>query len=307
MNQRRKPPAAPASRAPVARKRAAGFTLIELSIVLVIIGLVVGGVLVGQDLIKAAQVRATITQIEKLNTAVNTFYVKYGYLPGDIPNPSAVALGFAARGTNCGQGDGNGIIESYNSGACNGSGAWGETTMFWEDLTYANGQNLNLIEGSFSTATSTTFPAGQVTGSAINLYLPQAKLGQGNYIYAYSGGGFASSWVSDNINYFGLGAVTDMEDPGSGFSAGTGLTVQQAYNIDKKLDDAVPNTGNVIVQYVSSGTVVGPANNTGPTTGNASSCYDNGGNAGTAQTYDAYGGNTNLNCALSFVMQGAGR
>jgi prepilin-type N-terminal cleavage/methylation domain-containing protein len=46
----------------------AGFTLIELSIVLVIIGLIVGGVLVGQDLVKAAGVRATISQIEKFNT-----------------------------------------------------------------------------------------------------------------------------------------------------------------------------------------------------------------------------------------------
>ena len=36
-----------------------GFTLIELSIVLVIIGLIVGGVLVGQDLIRAAKIRAT--------------------------------------------------------------------------------------------------------------------------------------------------------------------------------------------------------------------------------------------------------
>ena len=40
-----------------------GFTLIELSIVLVIIGLIVGGVLVGQDLIKGAEIRATVAQI----------------------------------------------------------------------------------------------------------------------------------------------------------------------------------------------------------------------------------------------------
>ena len=48
-----------------------GFTLIELSIVLVVIGLVVGGVLVGQDLIRAAGVRATISQtvIEDSNPA----------------------------------------------------------------------------------------------------------------------------------------------------------------------------------------------------------------------------------------------
>jgi len=60
-----------------------GFTLIEMSIVLVIIGLIVGGILVGQDLIHAAEVPAQITQIEKYNQAVNTFRGKYGDLPGD--------------------------------------------------------------------------------------------------------------------------------------------------------------------------------------------------------------------------------
>lgn len=38
------------------------FTLIELSIALVIIGLITGGVLVGQDLIKAAQIRSVINE-----------------------------------------------------------------------------------------------------------------------------------------------------------------------------------------------------------------------------------------------------
>ena len=39
----------------------AGFTLIEISIVLVIIGLIVGGVLVGQTLIGSAQLRRQMT------------------------------------------------------------------------------------------------------------------------------------------------------------------------------------------------------------------------------------------------------
>ena len=75
-----------------------GFTLIELSIVLVIIGLIIGGVLVGRDLISAAGVRAQISQIEKYQSAVNTFRGKYGYLPGDISDPTAQQYGFAARG-----------------------------------------------------------------------------------------------------------------------------------------------------------------------------------------------------------------
>ena len=73
----------------------AGFTLIELSVVLVIIGLIVGSVLVGQSLISAAGVRATIAQIEKYNTAANTFREKYGYLPGDIKDPDASSFGLA--------------------------------------------------------------------------------------------------------------------------------------------------------------------------------------------------------------------
>src|SRR5438477_2747635 len=70
-----------------------GFTLIELSIVLVIIGLIVGGILVGQDLIKAAEIRATVGQVEKYNSAVNTFRSKYNGIPGDIPPTQAAAFG----------------------------------------------------------------------------------------------------------------------------------------------------------------------------------------------------------------------
>ncbi len=90
-------------------KSISAFTLIELAIVLVIIGLIVGGVLVGQNLINAAAIRAQITQIEKYNTAANTFRGKYGYLPGDIPDPYTTQFGLVARGTNVrGRVEGNG-------------------------------------------------------------------------------------------------------------------------------------------------------------------------------------------------------
>lgn len=55
-----------------------GFTLVELSIVLVVIGLVVGGVMVGRVLIQQAEARAAASQLEKLETAYRTFIIKYG-------------------------------------------------------------------------------------------------------------------------------------------------------------------------------------------------------------------------------------
>ena len=103
----------------------AGFTLVELSIVLVIIGLIIGGVLVGRDLISAAGVRAQVSQIEKFNTAVNTFSGKYGYLPGDISAASATRFGFAPRGSYAGEGDGNSVIDGITAdapGSNNGTG-----------------------------------------------------------------------------------------------------------------------------------------------------------------------------------------
>src|ERR1700743_3469732 len=93
---------------------ARGFPLIELSIVLVIIGLIVGGILVGQDMIKAAEVRAQISQIEKYNQAVNTFKAKFQAIPGDMGVSTATQFGFTP-GTGCTGGlanrDSNGLLD----------------------------------------------------------------------------------------------------------------------------------------------------------------------------------------------------
>jgi prepilin-type N-terminal cleavage/methylation domain-containing protein len=63
-----------------------GFTLIELSIVLVIIGLIAGGILAGSELIHASKVRATVKRFTEIDTAVNTYRTKYACLPGDCVN-----------------------------------------------------------------------------------------------------------------------------------------------------------------------------------------------------------------------------
>ncbi len=93
-------------------KKRTGFTLIELSIVLVIIGLVVGGVMVGQDLISAARIRAQIKQFETYKLAVGAFKVKYNCLPGDCASATSFELG--------NNGDGDGVLELNDITSCTG-------------------------------------------------------------------------------------------------------------------------------------------------------------------------------------------
>jgi prepilin-type N-terminal cleavage/methylation domain-containing protein len=76
------------------RNPAAAFTLIELSVVLVIIGLIVGGILVGQELVHQAQIRAVVSQEVQFQTATATFREKYQCLPGDCAN--AGSFGFTS-------------------------------------------------------------------------------------------------------------------------------------------------------------------------------------------------------------------
>lgn len=292
----------------------AGFTLVELSIVLVIIGLIIGGVLVGRDLIAAATVRAQISQIEKYNSAVNTFRGKYGYLPGDIPDPYATQFGFAPRGQYAGEGDGNGIIEGIHSDAPSQNFGYcisgGESAMVFVDLSVAG-----LIEGGFSAASPTV--DSSPSGTSLAAYFPAAKIGKGNYISVWSGG-WKMLWNdsgSDDQNYFGIQPITSISSCYPSTNAAN-IPVQQAYTIDMKIDDGLPQSGRVTalfngVLYIWAGstTVSGPF--TTATAGSATTCFDNSATAsgtpgvgGANQHYSVeINSGTGPNCALSFRFQ----
>jgi len=151
-----------------------GFSLVELSIVLVILGLLTGGILTGQNLIRAAELRSVTTQFAAYQTAVLTFRDKYMALPGDMRNATL----FWGAMTNCGaanpsgtgtqtcNGDGNGFIS--NAGA---AGQTSEAFGFWQHLS-----NAGLIEGRYSGIAGsgggahaiprTNVPAGKISNSA---------------------------------------------------------------------------------------------------------------------------------------------
>lgn len=206
-----------------------GFTLIELSIVLVIIGLIVGGVLVGRDLVKAAQIRKQVSQISNLNTAVTTFKVKYNGLPGDITPAQAQMFGMVARAGTTDRGDGNGRL-TVDSGHLSN-----ENSMFWNDLSVAK-----LIAGDYSLDIdgNVEIPAGSV-----DLYLPKGEMNGSHLIVFYipPGNGFGD--IGGPVT-FALANIASADSNGA-YDASDVVTPLQAYAIDSKMDDGKPTTGVV--------------------------------------------------------------
>jgi len=96
------------------RSRNGGFTLVEISIVLVIIGLILGGILNAQSVIRNAQTKDTIKAFNDMTAAAQQFFDRYGMWPGDYSNAVASLPGMIApcAGVN---GTGNGTLTAAES------------------------------------------------------------------------------------------------------------------------------------------------------------------------------------------------
>lgn len=204
-------------------RQEAGFTLVELAVVMVIIGLLIGGILKGQELIANAQVTATIAQIKGIDAALTTFKDKYGQLPGDMTAP-------ITRLNNCGTGqcavagDGNGRIGA-NDGVDVAQGAASENRRAWFHLSAAG-----LIQGVI-------INGAQSFGEGV----PVAKVA----------GGFRVGYDDDGgvhgVNAFRPGHFLAISSsPAAALGAATGAVPGSlAASMDRKLDDGRPAQGSV--------------------------------------------------------------
>src|SRR5437870_6533189 len=68
------------------RSAQAGFTLVEIAIVLVIIGLLLGGILKGQEMITQAKIKNVINDYSGVSAAYHGYQDRYRAIPGDDPN-----------------------------------------------------------------------------------------------------------------------------------------------------------------------------------------------------------------------------
>lgn len=208
-----------------------GFTLVELAIVLMIIGLLIGGILRGQELMKNAQITATIQQIKAYQAAVATFQDSYSQLPGDMSTATFRVPGCTAASF-CGNGDGNSILATRLGAGTSqtiqtGSAVPGiETTYFWKHMALSH-----LISGVMPSADPATPVAGETH--------PAAKI-NGVFMAAY---GMHVPNAQE-----GLMLVLSNTLTGTSAIQGAGrdpLTPREAYQFDMKMDDGLPDTGFV--------------------------------------------------------------
>lgn len=101
--------------------RQAGFTLVEIAIVVTIIALLMASILGGQALLRSGEAQEIIGMAKDLSAAVQNFKQRYHYLPGDFPvdaaNPEIPDVSAACRVGGSGAGNGDGQISNAES-AC---------------------------------------------------------------------------------------------------------------------------------------------------------------------------------------------
>lgn len=196
-----------------------GFTLLELSIVLVIIGLIVGGIMTGKVLIQQAEIRAAASQYQKLETAYRTFQTKYNCIMGDCANATDFFGANYITGTGCtmaggmGNGDGNGIIDSGSGG-----GWYCEEVQAIRSLALAN----ILPASSFTPCWGSTAVFRGLNDSC-------------GYFYNDDLNGQVPATKQNSVEYAVL--ATD------GTLLAPVLSPMQARSIDEKIDDGIPNKG----------------------------------------------------------------
>jgi len=209
-----------------------GFTLVELSIVLVIIGLLVGGILIGQSLINTAQINSFIRQIQQYDIAVANFKSTYKCLPADCKSFG---------------GNGDGLITE--AGGIQDDTFNGEIGSFWNILT-----SLKLIKNNVVYSNTAT------SGIRAGVNVPKSSIGKNTGILVacewentVRGGGSDMQDYADwdgKYNYYHIfstaGTTSDSILTGTA-GLDYSLSVNDTLAIDSKMDDGNAIKGDVRV------------------------------------------------------------
>ncbi len=227
-----------------------GFSLVELSIVLVILGLLVGGVLSGQALIRAAEMRSISADYERYRAATYAFRDKFFAFPGDMSNATqfwgaqdadatnCAALTTAATGTATCNGDGNGRIGTAANDTVAQCAHNYERYRFWQHLS-----NAGMIEGKFAGVYDPNNTTGSYPcrSSMVGWNIPKSRISKAGFdAIEWNDRPNTSSYV--NWIAFGANAVAGSNNIEA---VGGVLKPEEAWGIDTKIDDGMPLQGSL--------------------------------------------------------------
>ncbi len=211
-----------------------GFTLIELSIVIVIIALIIGGIVIGQHLVNSFKVMRIASEYQKYASITNTFRIKFNALPGDMSNAQSVFGSTACPnngGSNLCNGNGDGTIELA------GTIYSGESPRVWQHLALSQ-----LLDTSYSGGNPSGYCDTLTTSCPTSAYTQNAYWGIATNITSNS------YFVMDsNTTYFMLARNLDGQTSIAFRFFGVASTIRSidAFSVDLKLDDGNPFTGKV--------------------------------------------------------------
>jgi len=216
-----------------ASAREAGFTLVELAVVMVIIGVLIGGILKGQELITNARVTSTIASVKAIGAAYNGFIDQFNVQPGDMVaanthlsnctvNPCSGPAGTA----------GNGMIDEPVGGAV---AVTDEGAAFFSQLLRAN--YITSMDGTATVGFGRTNPTAPIGGG---FTVGDSRFGQ-------VGAAFPNTELASRPYLVLVGSVDSAANTAVGV-----VTPIQAGSIDTRMDDGRPNTGDIIVDNLPS-------------------------------------------------------
>lgn len=213
-----------------------GFTLVELSIVLVIIGLLIGGILAAQSMIETAKINAQVKQLRQFEIATSNFILNFKSLPGENPN---------IFNTTAKQSWGYITDENNNRRLDNAGSYQQEGFFFFPDLsesgmltgqTYTPGYALQGDGITTSWPTPAYFGTPKIRTTCCPMDLKSIVGVTGNT----SGDIFWTIDGTPNINAAWIRAIVPYSAPGA-----APLSGKQALELDVKMDDGNPLTGKV--------------------------------------------------------------
>lgn len=220
-----------------------GFTLVEISIVIIIVGLLLGGIMQGTHLIRSAKLKSLSEQVSQIRSAFNIFKQKYGSLPGDMA--TATDVWGAADG-----GDGLGAdctaVDSTNlTTTCNGDGdgriIYGNYNAFAIAQTYESFRAFQqmglagLLPGQYSGVNFT--PSSTAREAAPGINVPAAKFPDVGFTLFWYPSGTATWFPGTDQHVIIVGGRTVQE------TRNPFLSAAELESIDRKEDDGKPGTG----------------------------------------------------------------